>query len=1110
VNGDGLPDIVRSYDTTDASPYCATTQTLGTRAYSKVYLNNGHGWDSTPISWTIPVVFAQNGTDNTENCGVEFADVNGDGLPDLVQSIWSYPTLTAAVYLNNGSGWNTTPETGWTVPVTFVIDFQGGNPSAGGNMLDIDGDGLPDLVIAHSCTPGPGGSAFCANNTSHGTFLNRGPNPDLLASVSNGIGGSTNVSYAKAVSWPNNQIPFPYLTLSSATTNDGNGVSSTTTFSYSNGLYDGSTREFRGFGVAQTQTAAGTTSIVTKTSFKQDSTFKGRVSHQQTQDTSGRLYNEVANTWGYITPFQNTGFPELQKVDTTTYDGNPVTSKQTEVQFQYDCDTVTPCYGNQTKVSNLGQVSPALSGDERYDSIEYTVNPSAYIVSLPSHQYTLASDNATKVSESWFTYDGQTPNHTSPPAPTLGNLTTVEKGLNTVAATTRLFYDSYGNLILTLDPNGNFTFICFDASATFPQMVMNNLNQMTMTQYYGMAWNAYCGTAPPAPTGTGLFGQVGSVTDPNNQTTQTSYDTFGRKIQVTNPDGGIVKTEYLNFGTVGQQKIKTTLPDGTADGLWSETYFDGLGRTFKTAKEGPGGSLPIIYTQTVYDNRGLVSKQSLPSSSYPPTLFTSFTYDPIGRVTNTTNSDGTVAQASYSPFVVTTVDANSHQRQETKDAYGRLIKVDEYTTSTSTPYATTTYTYDVLGNLLSVTDAKQNQTKMVYDSLSRKTDMFDPDMGHWTYQYDPVGNLIQQTDAKGQVTYLVYDRLNRVSQKVYGSGGTTTATITISAKMNSSGTSSTGATVYPQMTLRKNGTNLSTWTVSNTALSNFTVTGVSLNGGDKLEIVLGSQGTSASLYIENLQMGGQTFAADGPGVVLVSGINIYAGSHTLTQDGNYLRFISGGSSTNGGVSYINDNTSLGRLGQVVDQSGQVYFGYDPIGRVIWTLKNLQGDTTWYVTQNAYDQMGRVTRIIYPDNAVINYSYNTAGWLSSVADPTTVTNPITYASYTNYNALGQPGTVSFGNTVATNYTYSNSNSGNSTCLKNNFRLCTIVTKTAVSTYQNLTYGYDNVGNVTSITDPINGDQSFGYDELNRLTSASIQFGVGGLPIPSPMPMIRLEI
>ena len=121
------------------------------------------------------------------------------------------------------------------------------------------------------------------------------------------------------------------------------------------------------------------------------------------------------------------------------------------------------------------------------------------------------------------------------------------------------------------------------------------------------------------------------------------------------------------------------------------------------------------------------------------------------------------------------LDANGHRRRETRDAFGRLIEVNEYlgvypgcTTDVEAPYATTRYAMDVLGNLTRVTDAAGNITRMTYDSLSRKIGMTDPDMGTWRYVYDAVGNLTRQTDAKQQVIFFQYDKLSRLRQKDYG------------------------------------------------------------------------------------------------------------------------------------------------------------------------------------------------------------------------------------------------------------------------------------------------------------------------------------------------------
>jgi tripartite motif-containing protein 71 len=95
----------------------------------------------------------------------------------------------------------------------------------------------------------------------------------------------------------------------------------------------------------------------------------------------------------------------------------------------------------------------------------------------------------------------------------------------------------------------------------------------------------------------------------------------------------------------------------------------------------------------------------------------------------------------------------------------------QYQTSGGTASAiVTNYTYNVLGNLTTVTDNNSNSTSMTYDWLSRKTGMTDPDMGSWNYTYDADGNLLTQTDNKNQTISMVYDAMDRLTNKNYPSG----------------------------------------------------------------------------------------------------------------------------------------------------------------------------------------------------------------------------------------------------------------------------------------------------------------------------------------------------
>ena len=150
-------------------------------------------------------------------------------------------------------------------------------------------------------------------------------------------------------------------------------------------------------------------------------------------------------------------------------------------------------------------------------------------------------------------------------------------------------------------------------------------------------------------------------------------------------------------------------------------------------------------------------------------------YDAQGRVITRTNPDNTYASVIHEDWKVTTIDENGHKQVSFFDARGRLIEKQEflgadgrsvhYPASAYTLYASTRYEYDSQGNLIKTTDAHGNVTTISYDKLGRKISMNDPDMGLWTYEYDNNGNLIAQIDAKGQRIEFDYDELNRLTDK---------------------------------------------------------------------------------------------------------------------------------------------------------------------------------------------------------------------------------------------------------------------------------------------------------------------------------------------------------
>jgi len=171
----------------------------------------------------------------------------------------------------------------------------------------------------------------------------------------------------------------------------------------------------------------------------------------------------------------------------------------------------------------------------------------------------------------------------------------------------------------------------------------------------------------------------------------------------------------------------------------------------------------------------------------------------------------------------------------------------------------------------------------------------------------------------------------------------------------------------------------------------------------------------------------------------------------------------------------------GRLCNVSDPSGTTAFTYDEMGRVFESAKTVDGTT--YTTTTTYDDAGRVATISYPqNNGTVSYDYDGPA-LKRVKEGTT-----TFVEYADFNEMGQATKASYNNSrVVTTYSYA---ANGVTCPRShNYRLCSLTTQQDSTPLQELSYSYDDIGNVVDIFDTNSGDQSFEYDDLDRLTQAS---------------------
>ena len=133
VNGDGLPDYVRSYRGSDG----------GVR--TKTHLNTGSGWAGVSAGFRTPDFMWDYTHDHNRQRGV-LIDLNGDDLPDYVTAFNDADTPVRDSYLNTRAGFGPRSAS-WRLPAS-LWRFEGGEHHTEATLVDLNGDGLPDLLRA--------------------------------------------------------------------------------------------------------------------------------------------------------------------------------------------------------------------------------------------------------------------------------------------------------------------------------------------------------------------------------------------------------------------------------------------------------------------------------------------------------------------------------------------------------------------------------------------------------------------------------------------------------------------------------------------------------------------------------------------------------------------------------------------------------------------------------------------------------------------------------------------------------------------------------------------------------------------------------------------------
>lgn len=233
---------------------------------------------------------------------------------------------------------------------------------------------------------------------------------------------------------------------------------------------------------------------------------------------------------------------------------------------------------------------------------------------------------------------------------------------------------------------------------------------------------------------------------------------------------------------------KTLLPNGN-DYKTTVRLFDGAMRQRQTQMQAPGGGR--VLQDTIYNSRGLVWWKSNPyhdTTNAPvdtelvgPTgqpavpALTAYTYDGAGRTTaEILLVNGIGGQEKWrtttthnGDLTIVVPPTGGTKTAKLVDARGNTIEVRQYRDATN--YDTTRYSYNRRSELESVVDSADNRWSYDYDQRGHRIRDDDPDKGTTLTEYDLVGNVVKVTDARGVAIATTYDNLGRKTSLREGS-----------------------------------------------------------------------------------------------------------------------------------------------------------------------------------------------------------------------------------------------------------------------------------------------------------------------------------------------------
>ena len=307
-------------------------------------------------------------------------------------------------------------------------------------------------------------------------------------------------------------------------------------------------------------------------------------------------------------------------------------------------------------------------------------------------------------------------------------------------------YDTQGNIVKTIDGNGNTQNYTYDSQ--------NNLLTVTDGEGNTVTDNEYDEAE-----------QLLSATKALNQKTAYSYS--NNTVSVTSPLGHKSTAEYNADGQITKytDSTETTYENYTATGKPATTSYQ-------------GDFTKTNYTYDADDNL-LNDKNNASSDTYSYTstdktaswlngnnITTNYSYDSNDNLTNikSNDTDDTFTYDSLNQLVRS--QNNNATTTNSYDAVGHIVKQETTTGSIL-------YNYEDRGFLTDITYPSNHKIHYNFDVMGRITDVTDWNNHKTTYNYDKNNRIVKTTNWNGSTENRTYDKSGQLVNISTKNGDTT-------------------------------------------------------------------------------------------------------------------------------------------------------------------------------------------------------------------------------------------------------------------------------------------------------------------------------------------------